>query len=174
MICENCSVIIRPEFTYAIMENKCPACGKLIMQKAKLAAFLDLRTLLEKNTKGVDIDKLSSLIVANFEIKQLSKEEVEKESEGGIIEVVEDVAPKDPDAESKKQQRIEAKEILQKMRDEVLTGAVQERYDLGNSDSLLLPDDVSTHEIVSEEIKRQKQDVILSGVGGKNSFRRSE
>lgn len=183
MKCDNCKVTIKPEFTYAIQNNQCPACGGSIMKQAKLASYLSLRTLLENNivAKGVDTDALASLIVANFEIKQLFKEELQKDVEEGIIEVEEEtkvIASKepdeDPDAEYKTRQKAEAKAILQKMRDEVLEGAVKDRYGLGDEDNLLLGDEeVNMYELVDKETKAQKQNVILSGGGGKNSFSRS-
>jgi len=184
MKCESCGVVIRPEFTHAINNNQCPACGKYIMQKAKLAAFLSLRTLLDSQivVKGVDIDKLASLIVANFEVKQLFQEgpqpALQNESEEGIMEVSEEETvevqeEEDPDAEYKAKQQAEAKEILKKMRDEVLAGAVKDRYGFGDEDNILLDDEnVNTHELVNRELQHQRQDMIKNGTGG--SFRRSE
>lgn len=180
MKCENCNVTIMSEFIYAISINKCPACGQSIMQKAKLAAFLSLRELLDNHivAKDVNINKLASLIMANFEIKQLfndnekqiitqSSDEDEDEQS---INVEED---ENSDSEFKAQQLAEAKEILKKMRDEALSGAVKDRYGFGDEGSVLL-DDGGTHEVVNKELQQHRQDIILSGSGGKNSFHRSE
>jgi hypothetical protein len=73
MQCESCNVVIRPEFTHAIKNNQCPACGQGIMQQAKLASYLSLRSLLESNVNDIDAETVASLIVANFELKQLFK-----------------------------------------------------------------------------------------------------
>jgi len=59
------------------------------MKQGTLASYLSLRTLLDDNfpEKNTDVDALASLIVANFELKQLFKEGLQKDTEGGIIEV---------------------------------------------------------------------------------------
>jgi hypothetical protein len=171
-----------PEFIYAISVNKCPACGKCIMQKAKLAAFLGLRELLDNyiSVKDVNIDKLASLIMANFEIKQLfnnnSESQVveqpnDEENYGQDVNVEEE--SEDTDYEFKTKQLAEAKEILKKMRDEALSGAVKDRYGFGDEDSVLL-DDGDTHELMNKKLQQHRQDIILSRSGGKNSFHRSE
>jgi DNA-directed RNA polymerase subunit RPC12/RpoP len=189
MKCESCGIVIKPEFTHAINNNQCPACGKPIMQKAKLAAFLSLRTLLDSQivVKGVDIDKLASLIMANFEVKQLFQEgpqpALQNEAEEGIMEVSEEETvaveeeeeDSDPDAEYKQRQQAEAKEILKKMRDEVLAGAVKDRYGFGEEDNItldLLDDEVDPHEFVNKQMQQQRQEMIQNGTGG--AFRRSE
>jgi len=173
MKCENCNTMINAKFSHAILNNECPACGKGIMQQAKLASFLSLRTLLDNNivANGVDTDKLASLIVANFEIKQLFKEELQELSEKGIIDVSEDdEVTVDPDADFKESQKKEAKVVLQKLRDEVLSGAVEDRYGLIEDGLLISENDAGMHEIVN----KQKQENSLSNtlVGGSPVHRR--
>jgi len=61
------------------------------------------------------------------------------------------------------------------MRDEVLEGAVKERYGFGDEDNIPLDpldDDVDPHEFVNKQLQEQRRDIIKSGVGG--SFSRSE
>ena len=169
MKCESCAVTISPAFSHAINNNQCPACGKQIMKQAKLASFLSLKTLLDHSIpeKGVDVDKIASLIVANFELKQIFKEDLQKSDEEGIMEVSEDDPEEkeeekilDPDAEYKAKQKRDAKAILQKMRDEALDGALEERYGLGEG-GLLLPDEDAG---IYETINKHKQDNSLSAI----------
>lgn len=172
MKCENCGVVVSSEFSHAIKNNQCPACGKGIMQQAKLASFLSLRTLLKNNIpeKGVDSYRIASLIVANFEIKQLFKEELKKSDEGGImdvseddeVEVVEEVM-EDPDAEFKTNQKKEAKAVLQKMRDDALGGALKDRYGLADDGLLLTEEDAGMHEIVNKHKQETSLQNILMG-----------
>lgn len=173
MKCENCSVTIGAEFSHAINNNQCPACGKAIMQQARLASYLSLRTLLDNNIaqKGVDIDRLASLIVANFDLKQLFKED-KISSEVPVVVREEEVVEKeeDPDAEFKEAQMKKSKDILQKMREEALMGAVNDRYGFDDGGVLINDDDASMHEIVNKEVQMQKHDMIVNGIGG--AFRR--
>lgn len=179
MRCESCNVVIKPEFTYAIKNNQCPACGQGIMQQAKLASYLSLRSLLESNVKDIDAETVASLIVANFELKQLFKEELQNHSEEGIIEVDEDeeeeeeVEEEDPDEEFKKQQKKDSKVILAKMRDEALGGALKDRYNIEDNGIVLEPDGTGMHEFVNKEKQMQSADTVASGLGGENSFSRS-
>lgn len=181
MRCENCGVEVNSSFSFAIKNNQCPACGKHIMQQAKLASYISLRTLLENNVEGIDHESVASLIVANFDLKQLFKEELKKSDRGGIMEVTEEKTEQeppsqeeeDPDAEYKARQKTEAKAILQKMRDEALSGALSERY--GFEDEGSMPLDFGDGDNVfdmTDEAKREKSRIaIQTGAGG--SFSRS-
>jgi len=185
MRCEHCNIVIGAEFTHAIKNNQCPACGQPIMQKSKLAAFLSLRTLLDDQitAKGVDVDRLTSVIMANFDVRQIFEKVKDAPSkvdaDRGIIESETEMVEEDdsdPDAEYKERQKEEAKAILKRMRDEVLEGAVKERYGLGGEDSLILNDgeEVDPFEYAQKMEQEQKRDMILSGAGGKGSFSRSD
>lgn len=180
MKCENCNVMVGAEFSHAIKNNQCPACGKGIMQQAKLASFLSLRTLLDDiPEKGVDADKIASLIIANFEIKQLFKEELQKVDEEGImdvdededeeVEVVEEVI--DPDADFKANQKKEAKVVLRKMRDDALGGALKERYGLADDGLLLTDEDAGMHEVINKHKQDNSLSVVMMGTA---PVRRSE
>ena len=176
MKCGNCKVKIGSEFTHAINNNQCPACGKSIMDKSKLTSFLSLRALLDGNIpdKDVDIDKIASLIVANFDIKQIFKDtdtDTPDNEESDDV-VVEEEEEEDPDAEYKKRQLKKSKEVLKKMREEALSGALEERYGMGGDSDILIPDgDVNMYEITSREKQESKRDAILSGGG---AFSRGE
>lgn len=77
MKCSSCDVSIDPKFKAAIKKNECPACSGSILPPEKLAAMNSLKELLDKNivVKGVNTDALVSLIVANFDLRQLYREE---------------------------------------------------------------------------------------------------
>ena len=170
MKCESCGVKINTEFTYAVKNNLCPACGNAIMKPDKLLSFLSLKSLLEDQivVKGVDTNKLALLIVSNFELKQLFKDapksNLKKDDEEGIIEVDEE----DPDAEYKKAQAMEAKEILKKMRDEALSGATLDRYGVGRDGDELDPldDDIDPYELVNKQLQEQRKEMVANGSGG--------
>ena len=179
MECQNCKIIVDRKFEFAIRSNNCPACGKYIMTPEKLATYANLKKLLSNNIKDIDTEAVASLIVANFELKQLFKEELQKSSEEGIIEVTENeeiIIEEDPDAEYKERQKKESKKILSKMRDEALGGALKDRYNIGDGENeiLLEHDGTGMHEFVNKEKQIQSADLIASGLGGENSFRRGD
>lgn len=186
MKCSNCGVIIKAEYTHAIQNNQCPGCGKGIMVQAKLTAFLSLRALLNDATseKNINVDKIASLIMANFEIKQIfQNQELPKDKEGGIIDVEEDATENnivynknDPDADHKEYQMAEAKKILklQKMRDAALQEAQKDRYGIGEENELDEEDEETVYELTDRMLREEKRGILESGAGGKNSFRRSE
>jgi len=189
---------VTPEFTFAIKNNQCPACGKSIMQAERLASYLSLQTLLNKSLPAADAENIANLIVANFEVRQMFKEEP-KAIERGIIPVEqagemiseeveeEEEAVEASDAAFKQQQKKEAKEILRKMkqealgegddeqsiRDEALTEALAER--LGNANGLVMgDDDTPVSAAVRAKMEYEKERVrqnVVSGSGG--AFRRS-
>src|SRR5690242_8766379 len=93
MKCENCEVNVGQEFAFAIKNNQCPACGKSIMMPEKLASFLSLQNLLRSNFKELDVEKVASLVVANFNLSQIFKEELPKAKTEGIIKVEPEANP---------------------------------------------------------------------------------
>lgn len=180
MKCENCEVNVGQEFAFAIKNNQCPACGKSIMMPEKLASFLSLQSLLRSNFKELDVERIASLVVANFNISQIFKEELPKAKTESIIKVEPEASPSltdevseddvDSDEEFKKKQMAEGKAILQNMRDQVLNEAIADQWGLGNANAFT--EAPSIREIVDTEKKKQSQENIVSGNRG--SFRRSE
>lgn len=195
MKCDNCAINVTSEFTFAIKNNQCPACGKNIMQAERLASYLSLQTLLGKSLPQTDAENIANLIVANFEVRQMFKEEPksaeksvlsEERVEETVTEEVEEEPTEPSDEVFKQQQRKEAKEILKKMkkealgendeqsmRDEALTEALAER--LGNANGLVLSEEdtpitAAVRAKMEYEKERQRHNVI-SGSGG--AFRRS-
>ena len=154
MKCESCNVAINSEFKHAIKNNNCPACGSGIMKQDTLSAYLSLLELLNNNisNNGINTETIASLIIANFEIKQLFKEELSKIDEEGIIEVEED-----PDAEYKEKQKEEVKDILklQQMRDEALDEALTERYNVVEDEGVLLSPNDNSLDGLGEMLGRQ-------------------
>ncbi len=177
MKCENCGVLINPDFGFAIKNNQCPACGKNIMSKEKAIAVSDLKSLLAENIKGIDIDPIVSLVVANFDIKLISKNGLQKPvAQDKIDDAGSPPEKDDPDAEFKQKQKKEAQAILRKLRDEALNGALHDRYGFeedgaGVSIDIGVNDGESTFEVAERIKKEQKRDAVLSGGG---SFKRSE
>ncbi|KKL92815.1 hypothetical protein LCGC14_1880930 [marine sediment metagenome] len=152
MKCQNCKIEVDHKFEFAIRSNNCPACGKYIMVPEKLIAYTSLKELLSTSVKNIDADTVTSLIIANFEIKQLFKEELQKSSEEGTIEV-EEVEEDEPESimhdgvKYEKPNKKKAKDMLKKMRDEVFNEALEDKSDTDFSDEeLLLTTGGATHE----------------------------
>lgn len=171
MKCETCNIAINAQFNHAISNNQCPACGGKIMQHAKLSAYLSLKTLLENNIKGdVDIDKIATVIVANFDLKQLFNDS----ENNGSIEVHEEKSKEqeDPDAEHKKIQKKESLKVLQKLREEAFNDAISDHYDEFSDDGIIIgEEDDELFETINKQ-KNSSLEAIRSGSGG--SFSRSE
>jgi len=165
MKCQNCNVAVGQQFSHAIQNNQCPACGKPIMEQVKLASYLGLKTLLHNNFPTADAEKIATLVVANFELKQLFKEELTDGVSEDIV-VEEEIDPDVlADEESKVKQKAEAKDILQKMRQEALDEAEADHWGLGNANGLV-SDDGITHEDVNRMKQNQSAENIASGARG--------
>lgn len=175
MKCQNCSVNVGPEFVFALKTNKCPACGENIMEEEKLASFLNLQGLLRNNFQDLDVEKVASLIVANFELIQIVNEGNKQTANNSNIsitqiEVKEELTDdQKSDEEFKRQQIKESKALLQKMRDEALEGAVADQWGLGNANAFVEESDV--REMAHFEKREQQTSNILTG--NKGSFRRT-
>lgn len=180
MRCENCKANIEATYVFAIKNNQCPACGKHIMAPEKLAAYASLKELLSSSFDDIDVDRVASLIVANFDLKQKFKEELQKSSEGGTIEVSEDdedFEDMDPkvaaDEADKKVQMAEAKKMsekLKRMRNEALEGAMADHWGLGDANAF--SDEETVHEIVRRQKQEQSASAVTTG-SGKSAFTRS-
>lgn len=181
MKCENCDIGVGPEFAFAIKNNQCPACGKSLMMPEKLASYLSLQNLLRSNFQDLDAEKVASLVIANFELKQIFKEELPKPKAEGIIKeelVVQPAANTEEvneddissDAEFKKNQLAESKAILKRMRDEVLDEAIADQWGLGNANPFAAASDVRV--FAEQEKRKQTQENIVTGARG--VFKRSE
>ena len=197
MRCGSCGVNVGAEFTFAIQNNQCPACGKKIMRQDKLVSYLSLRELLKEQivVKGVDVDKLASSIVANFELRQIFKEaekELQNVEEEGNIEVEEETLEEafskaigeDEEDEGdapvmhdgvkyEKVDKEKAKAALKKMRDEAFNDALNDRYDIDfNEDELPVPGNEPNYEKKIFSQQARSRNMIESGAN--SAFRRSE
>lgn len=171
MNCESCKVKIGAEFVFALKQNKCPACGESIMEGTKLSSFLSLQTLLRSNFQDLDIERIASLIVANFELVQIFKDsdEIKSSQSAAIIKpLTKEEEDKKFDEEFKKKQIEEARKIKQ-MRDEALEEATADQWGLGNANAFLEEGDV--REMAHFEKRQQQTENILTG--SKGSFRRT-
>lgn len=150
------------------------------MEGNKLASYLSLQSLLGNNFPDIDVERVANLVVANFEIKQLFKEEftsepvegiTEEESEVVVEEDEEEVVDPDvmADEEYKQRQMADAKETLKKLREEALSEATAEHWGLGEANGLVNPAALSVEEKLQYE-KEQRAQNIASGSRG--AFRR--
>jgi len=172
MKCESCSVQIGAEFAHAIQNNQCPACGDSIMQQVKLASYLSLRTLLANNFENIDAERIATLVVANFELRQIFKEELQKVPEEGNIEVEEDDGPDEVILEDgvklEKPDKKKVQAALKKMRDETFNEAVTDQYGTDFTDSELLlagGDGGGTHELANNAKRERSLQALESGSG---------
>jgi len=200
MNCSNCGVEISKEFIFAFSSNQCPACGKSIMNPDQSVAYLYLRELLKTALTEEDMEKISTLIMANFDLKKISipgafapayvaptpdqdgpgtntPSEPEKNMEPiNVTEEVQESVITEDGVKLEVLDKKKTQDVLQRMRDEALAGAIDERYgvELEDEDVLLSEDPKANAELLK---KRQKQidarRTISSGSGGKNSFSRS-
>ncbi len=188
MKCCMCGIEISSSFMYAIKNNVCPCCGKSIMPNDKLASFLSLKTLLEENFKSIDVEKVSTLIIANFELKQIFKEDLKDQKKEGITNFASGVAKEDTsqinveeDAEAviaeggiklEPYDKKKAKDTLQKLRDEALNGAIDDRYGISMEDEVIIAEDPKANAELLKQRQKQldAQQAIDGGSGG--GFRR--
>jgi hypothetical protein len=189
MKCNNCNIDVANEFSFAIKSNQCPACGRQIMQAEKLAAYIGLKQLIKNNFSGVDSEKVANLVVANFELKQLFKEDSPNQPiasrEDVEIEVSEELTDKESDEMHKMNQVAQAKTKLKQMKQEAFEEALKEQYGMGESDidegqvtgadSFFSEENLSAVQLTDRLEKAQRQAdskrEMLSGAGG---FRRSD
>ena len=182
MKCENCDTNVDSKFQHAIKNNQCPACGKSIMSPESMASFGALKQLIGGTFPNVDANKLASLVVANFEVKQRFKDLPKSDERGNIdtegdVEVVEEgedgpapdpVFESDPDAEHKRTQMAESKKILEKLRAQALDGDDMldeaDAWGLGNANSFTDKETMEMH------LKKQKSQANFDS--GSGAFRR--
>lgn len=189
MKCNNCNIVIDNKFEHAIRLNNCPACGKYIMPPEKLAVYMSLQELIKSNFSDVDAEKVSNLVIANFELKQLFKDSKPKSekidskrevSETETIEVSEDeISDKEYDEIHKAKQLNESRVQLKKMKEEAYENALKDQYGMGDIDDEVgdasnadgfFGKDMETTEVADRMKGAQKQSTsqnkMLSGTGG--------
>lgn len=200
MKCVNCGVEVDKGFTFAIKKNECPACGKSIMPPEQLASFNSLKELLA-NVPHVDAEMVASLVVANFELKQLFKtapgknlpevsatgntENVVETVEEDVVEHSEEnMTDEELDQIHKVKQVAEARKKLNQMKQDAYEDALREQYGMGGSDADgevadgagdFFSGNSSPREqfdrMKSQQLQNERHNKMLSGAGG---FTRSE
>lgn len=182
MKCNNCKISIDKTFSYAIKNNLCPACGNNIMAPEKLAAFMSLQELIKENFPDINAEKVSNLIVANFELKQLFKESSVEVEEPKDIEVnKEEMSDEEYDREYKAKQMEEARK-LKAMRESVFEDALRGQFGMEVDEEeieIINPDldafigegdELDPAELANRMKQSQKQSIskskMLSGSGG--------
>ena len=172
MKCNNCKVAIGQQFIFAIKMNQCPACGSQLMHTEKLASYISLQQLLKNNFSNLEVEKITSLIIANFEIKQLFKDE-SPQMENNTVEVIEDI---ESDEAYKKAQMEDARKQI---REQEFENALKAQYGLdgsgGDDDGSEIFNKTDDSNIdLKEQARRMLEDVkknekyenMLSGSGG--------
>lgn len=174
MQCKNCKVNISSEFTFAIKNNNCPACGKAIMAQENLVAFLSLQELLKLNLKNVDVDKIASLIVANFDVKQRFIVEASADEPESMV-VVEDFQTQVSDLEQKKLQRLRDEALSEAKFNSALDDALTDG-EVEEDTRVTLKKQASYNEILQadEDINFHDADAVLDKVIGKRQQRSTQ
>ena len=175
MKCNGCNIKVGQEFAFAIRSNQCPGCGAQLMPADKLASYMGLQQLLKNNFPNMEVEKVTNLVIANFEIKQLFKEDGTQES---IVTQVEEDIDSDAayDAAYKKKQAAEAREFIEKERADVYSESVRAQYGMGDEDeeNNIFDGDFDGDVNPSENVIRMATDAkqakghdgMISGAGG--------
>jgi hypothetical protein len=184
MKCESCGMQISSEFAFAINNNQCPACGKQLMQAMKLASYVSLCELLKENIGYAESEnqKIANLIIANFELKQIFKEEIKntqlksvKESAAIEVEEEQNVVIDENGIRYETFDKEKSQDLLQKMRDEALESVLNDRNDLDLiNETALAEDPIANAQLIKQEQKRiAAQEAVIGGLGNsKGGFRR--
>lgn len=183
MKCGSCSIEISKEFKVAIAKNTCPACGNAILASGNLAAFIPLCELLVAHLGhqlGVDEhgEALASEIFKNFNVSLKSSSATQQDKHvNNTIEIAEDdgqtVAVDEDGIKYEKIDKKKAQDIIQKMRDEALSGALADNG-MELSDELLLTDDpVANAELMKQRQKQVQATNAVANGGSGGGFRRS-
>lgn len=180
--CQNCKELVDIKFKYAIEHNICPVCGGKILGGSDLSSYFTLKKLLEHNGFE-DTSELAMIIVSHFELsqkdktkndsapKKKSKSVKQKNTEQDDDDVSEEIvtgSEEEDDEEFKKKQMKEAKEILNKIREQEYDNALRRDFGMDEIDEF---EGNSTVKAVLTERKRQSTQNILDGTRG--AFRRT-
>jgi hypothetical protein len=116
MKCVSCSLDIPKEFKSAISANRCPGCGKRIIESGNLTAFVPLCELLSGFKSG-ELDggltdkateELATLIISTFNVRVKGAKDDDQA----------EVSLNDPDADFKRKQLAAGKKTLEQLREE--------------------------------------------------------
>ena len=158
MKCMSCGLEISSKFIFAIRSNKCPACGEQIRDLKQLKEFEMLNDLFHKALDdGRGPEELALLILSNFDVREFKDAMLPKAKAADIV-----VSEDDPDAEHKIKQMAEAKDILQKMRDEALSDATADHWGLGDANGLVGD---TAYDMVQNAKKAKSQEAVTKGGG---------
>ena len=197
MRCTNCSIEVGREFIHAWSVNICPGCGKNIMLPEQMGSYLSLCELLKTIVPLELVDKVAVCIAANFELKQTFKVPVEakpaysiytppQSSCGSGGSYTQTSGPSEIEVKEAEQimketgigfdvmDKNKSQAILQKMRDDALAGALDERYgdEVGNVEDVTGTTNPVVNAHAAEMFQKQAnaQQTLLNGGKG---FRRS-
>lgn len=157
----NCDLVISNKFIFAIKSNICPACGENIRDLRKLKEFDLLTNLLidtfAKHEKEMHPEDIALLVLSNFDVKEFKDTMLPATKEADIV-----VSEDDPDAEHKLRQMAEAKDILQKLRDEALSDATADHWGLGDANGLVGD---NAYDMVRNAKRAKSQEAVTKGGG---------
>lgn len=118
MKCRSCQIDVPPTFTKALIDNRCPACGKEIMGGADFREMLQLQKLLN----GLQLDEKSVIMIAaalssKFDLVPKSsraKEQAASPAEDVVsVESVEVSEAQEEDDSASAEEKIRRKAFLQ-------------------------------------------------------------
>jgi hypothetical protein len=161
MKCINCGIEVSKEFKAALTANKCPGCGKRIIESGNLSAFVPLCELLagfkSMRTEGGglyedDIEALATLIISTFNVA----------IKGGKTQPEPEVEGEDPDAAYKARQMAEGKKTLKQLRDDAYNDALRGQFGMESVEKV---DKVAVGEMMLEEKRQASLNKMLNGEG---------
>lgn len=140
MKCFNCKIEIPQTFGFALSQNRCPACGKEILDeetralKADIVEYVGGTITLRPET----LEKLAMMLISRYDIQgilggKISIEEIEPVFQGNKVndkeKIVYDTDEEIRKLKEKRNKEIENKE-LDELKDEALKEALKDRYNL--------------------------------------------
>ena len=143
MKCFNCKIEIPQAFGFALSQNKCPACGKEILDEETRALKSDMINYIGNSItlKPETLDKLSMMLISRYEIQGISSGPIDQQvantrmqmiqEAGQDVEVQEEYDTEEEirKLKAKREKEIENKE-LDELKGEALKEALAAKYDL--------------------------------------------
>lgn len=150
MKCFSCNIEIPHTFTFALSENKCPGCGKEILDEETRALKSDIVKFVGSsiNLKMDTLEKLAMMLISRYDIQGIPISQINIENtikpiqESPYIEIEEELDEKEQailntDEEIRKLQAQRNKEMqvkeLDNLKGEALKEAMRDKYNINFS-----------------------------------------
>ena len=136
MRCSSCSIEVSKEMKYCMSANKCPACGKRIIESNSMACFVPVCELLTSELGKIDlavegsIESLAATIITKFDVLPAGSMPTVFKADKVAVE-----SGIDPDdVEVRAAQIASGKKTLEQMREQAYNEAVGQQWGLEVTD----------------------------------------